>query len=925
MTLYAKAVLTDAWGIDHAITPQGAGGSEVLKLFLAYGGVESKSFTFTLQDIDVRKSWLTKGCTVKFYVDSSNPPTTLVLTGQVEDIERTQSSVVSLQLVITGRERAYIRALERIVVEAYLDSTPSTILHHLLANYIPYEDETVLVYSFYEATGAVLHDESPSANHGAITGGTWNPTGKVGNCLDLNGSSDHIDVAAAVTLSGPFTVMFWAKRTSTAGYDAVLGHPTNTATIGYNTGADQAYIRILDAGSSDTPACAAFGAWELITVTRDADGKVDFYSNGGAAVRLFSDVAQVGNFIFSLLGNNSASSWFLGSLDELRVWERCLSAQEILDFYTHGYTHYIAPYVDTAIEDIRFDYKFLKVCLDTLAKIASSRYYWTATGMLRFGLCTTTDSTIDYTDSNILELPKAKNSLIPIKNKVYLIGGLQKTLDKSETTNGGHSHSSANWYAQDFVPSKTNLSQISLLLAKVGTPAANLEGGIYTDNAGVPGVQLAGFSFDEEYISTTVGWKPTEVLASLIVGEVYWIVVKKVGATSNDYLWYHDGHSTHTHAYSADGVSWTISSSSYHFCHKTYYDVRILASKEDATNEPTWGWRETVRREDSIKDKASATAYVSNLLTQLTNELPHLSDITILNPLVVPSENTYVGVSFIKINVAADYDVKSVSVGWKAGQVGTTRMVLAIGNHLEALSEFLASLKTNVDQLSAIDLGTGTLIDLLRGLADSKTITVTEDLTATESTTTTYISESFADLDDWVAALGTWHIDSGHAECNTTTTGDTSRLRYNGTYVDTLPTDYYFEGKTRCKLYEVARMGVLVRADMGAGDCYEIRADPYYDYVAVLKWDGWAQTILSRVYDTPYPLSLTTWYTLKFYQRDAGAGWRCEVWLDGNLVIDYTEATRTHSGTGRLYLTQFNYTSAGAKCEYDDVTVWALV
>ena len=187
MTLYASVNLIDLWGNEHDIVPQGEGNIEVLKLLLAYGG-EAKQFTFTLQDIDAGTTgWLTKGCIAKFYVASTDPPTTLVLTAMVENILRTQKGHSSLRLTVSGREHQYVRALERIVIDAYENQAPSTIVKSILLNYLPYPDSVRLACNFCENTGSTVADQSVHGNHGTITGGgTWE-AGKYNYAVKLDG------------------------------------------------------------------------------------------------------------------------------------------------------------------------------------------------------------------------------------------------------------------------------------------------------------------------------------------------------------------------------------------------------------------------------------------------------------------------------------------------------------------------------------------------------------------------------------------------------------------------------------------------------------------------------------------------------------------------------------------------------------------
>jgi hypothetical protein len=437
MTLYCKIVVTDASGVEHTILPQGSGGNQVARLSLPYGGSEAKSFWFTVQDIDgAYTSWLAKGNVTRVYCDDASPPMTLRLTGMVEDIVRNQENSASLRLSVSGRDRSYIRMLERIVIEAYTNAVPSSIIRDLLSLYLPYPSDTVLAMSFYEGTGVVSHDESQSKNDGALNGPTWTASGKYGSALVCAALNNHVDLAKTITLSGSFTIMFWAKRTNTARAHTVVSHTSSTCKVGYANGANTAYVRVKTGGAVALPTVSVAGNWEMITVTRNSAHKVDFYLNGDAATRLYSDAAQAGDSVYNLLCTDESNNYFAGNLDELRVWDRCLSAVEVKACYAHGYLHHVAPHVDTALEKIVFNYKPFRDCLDTLATLSSSKYFWAPTEVLRFLEDVTTDSGIAYTDSDLSQEPSATLSLTPIKNRVYLIGGVKHETDQSQTVIG---------------------------------------------------------------------------------------------------------------------------------------------------------------------------------------------------------------------------------------------------------------------------------------------------------------------------------------------------------------------------------------------------------------------------------------------------------------------------------------------------------
>jgi hypothetical protein len=486
--------------------------------------------------------------------------------------------------------------------------------------------------------------------------------------------------------------------------------------------------------------------------------------------------------------------------------------------------------------------------------------------------------------------------------------------------------SSDYYYAQSFTPTRNALTQISLYLQKVGSPTGNLEGGIYADDGSSkpnPLVKIAGFGFAPESVSTTAAWVQTPCEGNPVPGVKYWVVLHKNGDAGNHYLWYHDGLASGSHCYSSDNVTWTITGSSYNLTFKTHYDVRLIITKEDASKVPSYEWRETIIREDSIVDSITANAYAAALLVRFTDETAELSDITILNPTAVPSENTYVAGVFAAIDASGNYDVEEVSLGWNGGEVGTKHMTLAIGRHVDALPEFLAGLKKNVDQYSSSDIASEALLDTLSSLSVTNTMTSVDSVSTVMKTLTYYIQEEYVDLDDWTPDAGDWAVTDGNLFQTNAASGTWFSERWTGA---ALPTNFIAETKIRFNShsgYEAFYAGMICRSKsttLMSGAYYYIRIDSYHNYLDIFKWNGTVGTYLSR---TAVPIALDVQYKLRVYQRDVAANWQCTVWLDDYQVVDYTETPRSISDTGYFWLSTCNlFTAPMTSTEFDYCRVW---
>jgi len=198
------------------------------------------------------------------------------------------------------------------------------------------QGEPVAHWAMDEGKGTKAFDDSGNNNDGTITGATW-VSGKYGSALSFNNISNYITLANEIALPGEFTIEFWGNRTNNNGYDMVIGHATENAKIGYNTGNDKVYVRAVNGGSADYSIPVSTGAWNHVTVRRDSNNKVDVFINAATPKRLFSDAAQAGTFKAKLIGNDGASgNYFGGTLDDVRIYNYARTAAQIQVDYNAG-------------------------------------------------------------------------------------------------------------------------------------------------------------------------------------------------------------------------------------------------------------------------------------------------------------------------------------------------------------------------------------------------------------------------------------------------------------------------------------------------------------------------------------------------------------------------------------------------------------
>jgi hypothetical protein len=206
-----------------------------------------------------------------------------------------------------------------------------------------------------ETSGTTASDSSGNGNHGSVlNSGIWT-AGKIGGALSVDGVNDYVNVPSSVNYdSTTGTWAFWMKTDGVWGTDN--SYPQNRAVIAsrHDGSGSRNGLFILQwpatggwlnvhAYNSSTGVCSLAGPaardnlWHhiVITYSRANGGQIVLYKDGVQSGSCTNSAAWNFNSQAFRLGDSSDTFWeeWKGTLDDVRIYNRILSPQEITNLY----------------------------------------------------------------------------------------------------------------------------------------------------------------------------------------------------------------------------------------------------------------------------------------------------------------------------------------------------------------------------------------------------------------------------------------------------------------------------------------------------------------------------------------------------------------------------------------------------------------
>jgi len=200
------------------------------------------------------------------------------------------------------------------------------------------DDDEIAMWEFNENTGTIAYD-SIGENNGDIDSATWTQ-GISGSALSFNAAQDssvNIAYDDSLALSQNFSISFWIYPTSSTVQWRTFLTRQSQFTCSY-IGGNKIRIHINGYTNIDSQSAAPRNSWTHVVFTLEdtniGDDIIRLYING----ELDGQIGPVWGTHFSptnplFIGGDGSSSYYTGRLDDIRIYNRALTTEEVILLY----------------------------------------------------------------------------------------------------------------------------------------------------------------------------------------------------------------------------------------------------------------------------------------------------------------------------------------------------------------------------------------------------------------------------------------------------------------------------------------------------------------------------------------------------------------------------------------------------------------
>ena len=206
-------------------------------------------------------------------------------------------------------------------------------------------------YKMNDSAGQTVVEDSAGNNTGTSANNVTSVTGKISSAISFNGTNDTIQIAeddASLSFgnASDFSVIAWIKTSNdgdniqaicnydAAGFYYMRKNNTNKMEFTVGDGTNTVTATSNDVLNDDV--------LHQVIATCDRDGDLTLYVDGvaqtsGIGIVDMSAVGDINNSDYLYLGSlDNTSQWWEGTLDDVRIYNKVLSAVEVSQLYNDG-------------------------------------------------------------------------------------------------------------------------------------------------------------------------------------------------------------------------------------------------------------------------------------------------------------------------------------------------------------------------------------------------------------------------------------------------------------------------------------------------------------------------------------------------------------------------------------------------------------
>jgi hypothetical protein len=212
------------------------------------------------------------------------------------------------------------------------------------ANYLSAQTSGLIAHwTFDEGSGTTAADSSGNGHNGSLTNGaSFVGTGKIGGAISFDGVDDYVRVehSDSLSLNGELTFSAWVNNSELSWLDTIIskGERENRLNYWFSTIDSNISLGVFNRTwlGSDTAGTSLLpNTWYHVAVTfnNNADSAF-FYVDGTQVASLTFDANPITNSEALYIGRSQyTTEYWKGMLDEIRIYNRALSASEVKAIY----------------------------------------------------------------------------------------------------------------------------------------------------------------------------------------------------------------------------------------------------------------------------------------------------------------------------------------------------------------------------------------------------------------------------------------------------------------------------------------------------------------------------------------------------------------------------------------------------------------